>query len=159
MSFCKNTFLIGLLTIVSVSPSLLAAQGSLAEQEPYEDKPGTEGLMLQGIMQQMGKDMQEIAGAISHEDWARIAEIATQIADHPQPPFVEKMRILKFIGRDAAKFKGYDEQVHKAALDLTEAARRREGLEVIDAFAKVQGNCLACHQNFRDRFKVHFYGE
>ncbi|MBL0210822.1 MAG: cytochrome c [Holophagaceae bacterium] len=109
-------------------------------------------------MQDLGKHMQVVTDGISSEDWNLVARIAPVIADHPQPPLTEKMRIMKFVGTNAGKFKSYDEKTHQAAQELGQAATRRDGLAVISAFATLQNNCLACHQGFRKPFKEHFYG-
>ena len=55
----------------------------------------------------MGKNIQTIADGISREDWELIEKTTSQIADHPQPPLTEKIRIMAFVGMDASKFKGY----------------------------------------------------
>ncbi len=114
-------------------------------------------LALRKIMREMGKDMQRITDGIAHEDWAVITKISPGIADHPQPPLPEKIRILAFVGADTRKFKGYDKKTHQAAQELKVAAARQDGLAVISAFATLQNSCLACHQSFRKPFKEHFY--
>jgi len=43
-----------------------------------------------------------------------VKRIAPLIADHSQPPLVEKMRTPSFVGADAGKFKGHDEKTHHA---------------------------------------------
>ncbi|MBE9564814.1 MAG: cytochrome C, partial [Proteobacteria bacterium] len=58
-------------------------------------------------MRDMGKNMQVIADGISREDWKLIEKTAPLIADHPQPPISEKVRILAFVGTDVSKFKGH----------------------------------------------------
>lgn len=115
-------------------------------------------LELRKIMQDLGRNMQQITDGISREDWEKVATIAPLIGEHPQPPLVEKMRILKFAGADAGKFKGYDEKTHAAAEALHQAARRGDGQAVISSFATLQNSCLACHQSFRKPFVEHFYG-
>lgn len=114
-------------------------------------------LELRKIMGELGKNMEAVTGAISREDWAAIAKIAPLIAEHPQPPASEKARILMFVGANAAKFKGYDQQTHKEARELEQAAVRNDGQGVIAAFSKLQNSCLACHQEFRKPFLEHFY--
>lgn len=116
-------------------------------------------LALSTIMQNLGKNMQAITNGISREDWELVAKIAPMIADHPQPPLVEKVRILSFVGSYAAKFKGYDEKSRHAAQSLKQAAMRQDGPVVVSAFASLQNSCLACHQSFRKPFKEHFYGQ
>lgn len=120
------------------------------------DEP-TKPMALQGVMKQLGKDMQAVTAAISLEDWARVAELAPKIANHEQPPMMEKMRILTWLGTDAGKFRGFDGQVHDAASSMGDAAARGDGQAVIAAFAQVQQACLGCHQNYRKAFADHFH--
>lgn len=117
-----------------------------------------EPLALQGVMQQLGRDMQTVTGAIATEDWGTVAELAPKIARHAEPPIAEKLRILSWIGSDAGKFRGFDGEVHDAATAMEEAAMRGDGQDVISAFSEVQLSCLGCHQNFREPFIKHFYG-
>jgi len=114
-------------------------------------------LVLQGVMQQLGRDMQAVTGAIATEDWSTVAELSPQIARHAQPPMMEKLRILSWLGSDAGKFREFDGEVHDAATAMEEAAMRGEGQAVISAFSEVQLSCLGCHQNFREPFIKHFY--
>ena len=69
------------------------------------------------------------------------------------------MRILAFAGSDTGRFKRFDEKTHQAAKTLEQAAKRGDSQAVIAAFSTLQGNCLACHQNFRKPFVEHFYGQ
>lgn len=119
----------------------------------------TEPMELRRIMRELGKNMQLVTDAISREDWARVADTAPRIAEHPQPPVGEKMRILAFVGSDAGRFRQFDEQTHQAAKALEQAARRGDGQSVIASFAALQNGCLACHQEFRKPFVEHFYGQ
>jgi cytochrome c556 len=116
-------------------------------------------LELRRIMQEIGKNMQTITDAISREDWALVAKIAPQIAEHPEPPVIEKMRILTFIGTDMGTFESQDELTHQAARALEQVAARNDGQGVITAFANLQSSCLACHKSFRQSFVEHFYGQ
>jgi len=115
-------------------------------------------LALRKIMQDMGKNMQLITDGISREDWEKVAKVAPLLADHPQPPLTEKMRILSFAGSDVGKFKSHDKKTYHAAQELEQAALRGDGQSVISSFATLQNSCLACHQRFRKRFLEHFYG-
>ncbi len=132
---------------------------SICLQAWADDVDKAKPLALRKIMQDLGKNMQGVTDGISREDWEMVRKIAPLIADHPQPPLVEKMRILSFVGADAGKFKGYDEKTHQAARALEEAAARSDGKSVIAAFANLQNSCLACHQSFRKPFVEHFYGQ
>lgn len=114
---------------------------------------------LTAIMQDLGRDMQGAADGIVREDWPAVAKLAARIADHPQPPLAEKLRILAFAGKDASHFRDYDRQAHDAAQWLVQAAQRQDGAAAIAAFANVQGACLGCHQRFRKPFQEHFHGQ
>ena len=118
----------------------------------------TKPLALRSIMQELSKNMQAVTDAISREDWAKVAEIAPLIADHPKPPQQEKVRILSFMGTDAGRFKAFDGKTHQTAKELGEIASKRDGAAVISSFAALQNSCLACHQSFRRSFKRYFYG-
>lgn len=129
----------------------------VSSQAWADDSDKTKPLALRKIMQDMGKNMQVITDGISREDWEMVARTAPLIADHPQAPLAEKMRILSFIGSDVGKFKSYDEKTHQAARALEQAGVRNEGQSVISSFATLQNSCLACHQSFRKPFVEHFY--
>ena len=133
---------------VGIAAGLAAGVASADDAKP---------MALRGVMQQLGRDMQAVTGAISQEHWALVARLAPKIASHAEPPLSEKMRILAWLGTDAGKFRGFDEQVHQAADAMGAAAKRGDGQAVIQDFAKVQQSCLACHQNFRKSFQEHFY--
>lgn len=117
-----------------------------------------EPLALQKIMKDLGRNMQVVTDGISREDWDMVAKTAPLIADHPQPPLGEKMRIMSFVGSDMGKFKAHDGKTHDAARALDKAARLKDGAGVIAAFATLQGACHDCHREFRKQFVDHFYG-
>ncbi len=130
---------------------------STCSQAWADDVDKTRPLALRKIMQDLGKNMQDITDGISREDWEMVARVAPLIADHPQPPAAEKMRILSFIGSDAGKFRAHDEKTHQAAQAMEQAAVRSDGQAVISSFATLQSSCLACHQSFRKPFVEHYY--
>lgn len=149
-NFPKNLF-----TAITASVLLAGTYSHAWADGDTEAKP----LELHRIMQEIGKNMQTITEAISREDWASDAKVAPQIAEHPEPPVIEKMRILTFIGTNMGTFESHDEITHQAAQALEKVAARNDGQGVITAFANLQSSCLACHQNFRQTFVEHFYGQ
>lgn len=134
--------------VALVNIALIASQVQAAE--PLE---------LQRVMKELGKNMQTITDGISREDWELVVKTAPMVAEHPQPPLAEKMRIMAFMGSDMSRFKANDGETHEAAKELEQAAREKNGQKVIAAFQKVQSSCLSCHQSFRARFVEHFYGK
>jgi cytochrome c556 len=149
-NFPKN-----LLTVIAASIFIVGIYSPAWADGDTEAKP----LELHRIMQELGKNMQTITDAISREDWALVTKVAPQIAEHPEPPVIEKMRILTFIGADMGTFESQDELTHRAARALEQVAARNDGQGVITAFANLQSSCLACHQSFRQSFVEHFYGQ
>lgn len=116
-------------------------------------------LALRKIMQDLGKNMQTITDGISRGDWELVERIAALVADHPQPPLSEKMRIMGFVGTNMGKFKTYDGETHAQAQAIGKSANVRDGQGVILAFQKLQTSCYNCHSEFRKPFVAHFYGK
>ncbi len=143
--------------LLAAAATVLLACGSV----PAHSQPsaGQAPLALRKIMQGMGRNMQAIVDAVSHEDWPKAARAAAAIGDHPQPPVGEKVRILAFVGADAGKFRDFDGRSQQAAKALQEAADGGDGAAAIAAFARMQAACLGCHQAFRRPLVEHFYGK
>lgn len=118
-----------------------------------------EPLALQKVMKDLGKNMQTITDGISRGDWELVEKTAPLIADHPQPPMTEKMRIMSFVGTGMSKFKAYDGETHDQAQAVGKAAKAKDGPGVILAFQKLQTSCYNCHSEFRKPFVGHFYGK
>ncbi|MDP2810617.1 MAG: cytochrome c [Rhodocyclaceae bacterium] len=116
-------------------------------------------LALQGIMKDMGRNMQVIVDGLSREDYAVVEKAALAIADHPQPPAGEKMRFMGFVGSNAPRFKAFDGETHDNAMALAKASKSGNGEDAIASFQKLQSSCLACHQAFRKPFVDYFYGK
>jgi cytochrome c556 len=138
-----------ILNFIASSCLLFAATGAQA----------VEPLTLQQIMKDLGKNMQVITDGISREDWELVEKTAPLIADHPQPPFSEKMRIMGFMGTNMGKFKAHDGETHAQAQAAGNAAKAKDGQGVILAFQKLQSSCYSCHSEFRKPFVEHFYGK
>lgn len=147
------------LVAAATSAALLALNMSVTSPADAQESVMGSPLALRSIMRDMGRSVQHIAGGIAQEDWAAVEKAATQLAEHRQPPLAEKVRILRYAGADAGKFKDHDERMQLAARRLAHAASRADGQAVISSFAEVQVTCLACHQVFRTRFVEHFYGK
>lgn len=142
-----------------ITAAILAAAAALAGSPALaEGESAVRPLELQKIMKELGRNMQAVTDGISREDWALVEKTAPLIADHPQPPLLEKTRIIGFVGSDMGKFKGYDQKTHEAAHALGQAARNRDGAAVIAAFQTLQTGCYNCHREFRKPFVEHFYG-
>ena len=116
-------------------------------------------LALRKIMQDMDKNMHTMANAISQKDWPLVERIAPLIADHRQPPFIEKMRIMGFVGTSISKYKAYDGSVAEQAQALGKAAKDIDTQETELMFRTLQASCDSCHNEFQRPFVAHFYGK
>lgn len=146
----KNGMLLPVTLMVLLVASPLARPDDGATVKP---------MALRGIMQEMSRNMQVMTDAIAREAWSEVVATAPLVADHPQPPFTEKLRILAFFGGKASDFKKHDAATHQAALDLQQAAADQDGSAAIVAYAALQQQCLNCHQAFRESFTAHFYAK
>ena len=119
---------------------LAGATGAMAEA-------GAEAkdLALKKIMKDLGTAMQTVTDGISRQDWQLVEKTAPQIADHPQPPLGEKMRIIAYMGTDMGKFKGYDGRF-TSRRNARATAKSKDGVAVIAAFQSIQTACYGCHR-------------
>ncbi len=137
-------------SLITVFATLLAIGAAGAQ--------AAEPLALRKVMRDLGSNMQTITDGISRGDWEQVEKTAPLIADHPQPPLAEKLRIMRFMGGDMGKFKAHDSETHAQAQAVGKAAKAGDGAGVILAFAKLQTSCYDCHREFRKPFVEHFYG-
>lgn len=113
---------------------------------------GSLKLVMQGLL----KETQELTSAMLNEDFTLIVTKAENIADHPKPSMATRMKIMKAMGADMAKFKANDEIVHKAALDIMTSAQQKNIDGVGENFTKMIGGCLSCHGQFKDSVSALF---
>lgn len=140
---------VALVGVLALGPVGAMAQGA--------DQP--KPMALRGIMLQLQNDMDAVNGAISQKDWKTVAELAPKIANHAEPPLLEKVRILAWLNIDAPKFRGYDVKAKEEAAAMGEAAKKGDGQAVVADYARIQQSCLECHTQFRQKFIAHFYGQ
>ena len=114
-------------------------------------------MVLRKIMQELDNNMQLTNHAITREDWDVVAKTALLIAEHPEPPFSEKLRIMMFFGRDISRLKQLDGQTHQAAKNLATEAKTGNRQNIISSFNTLEQSCTNCHQQFKNAFVKHFY--
>ena len=81
------------------------ALASILSASAYANEPPS---LLQ-IMQQLGRDLNQISDGMLSEDYAAIAKAAQAIAEHPQPPVAERTKIIGGLGADAGRFRQGDQ--------------------------------------------------
>jgi len=132
---------------------------SIATFAHAADSQDADSLALRTIMQELARNMQSLNTQMYTEDWKAVADIAQKIATHDEPPIEEKKQILQWLGENAKSFRNHDLEVKAGAQDLSAAARSEDIKGIMTALNRVQGNCLACHQGFRNDFIQHFYAK
>ncbi len=119
------------------------------EGEQASDKGGS--ATLRRIMRDLGSDYAALNDAILKEDFALAAEAAGRIARHPRPGMGERMRLMRALGDEIRGFKAADRKVHKLALEVEDAAKRRDMKALIERQSRMLGACMACHVGYRAR--------
>jgi cytochrome c556 len=140
--------------LATLGKPILICVSLLGAHAAHADAP----LALRAVMKDLGHHMQVVTDGISREDWELVEKHARLIADHPQPPFTEKARILGFAGSNLGRFRAYDTETHDRAVAVGKAARAGDAHGAIVAFQKLQTSCDDCHSAFRKPFVEYFYG-
>lgn len=143
---------------------LLAAFGACASpdgQDPSPDEDGVPAIVEGGargteslvdIMRGLGADMADAADGLWVDDAGKTAAAARRIAGHAQVPAEERAVIQRELGSDFAAFVTYDQQVHRAALELAErAAGEASASALLEPLVRIQEGCTGCHDAFRSR--------
>jgi cytochrome c556 len=106
---------------------------------------------LKSVMQGLLLDTQLLTAAMLNEDFALIAMKAKNIAKHPKPSKATRMKIMKALGADMAKFKSNDIVVHNAAVEIAKNAQQKNIKGVGENYQKMIGGCLSCHSAFKNK--------
>jgi len=137
--------------ITSSIMSLIAITNlSVANESGASKLSATKG-SLKLVMQGLLTDTQQLTSAMLTEDFARIEKIAKNIADHPKPSMATRMKLMKAMGSDMAKFKANDSVVHEAAVAMVKNAQNKDIKSVGDNFQTMIGGCLSCHDEFKGK--------
>lgn len=98
--------------------------------------------------------MDRVAHGVWVADFDTIAGGAQAVADHPRVGPDERARILEILGPGGVGFRQADLAVHNTAVELTERARARDMPGVLDALARLQQGCVACHTGYRETLQA-----
>jgi cytochrome c556 len=136
----------------AVNPNAISSGEVSSDIVKVKATEGSLKLVMQGLL----KDTQELTAAMLNEDFALIATKAENIADHPKPSMVTRMKVMKAMGSDMAQFKANDGVVHKAALAIMTNAQQKNIDGVGENFKKMIGGCLSCHGQFKNSVSALF---
>ena len=109
------------------------------------------GSTLQELMSTLNGKAAMIFQGMVYEDFDLIADSAVWVYDHGKPTNMGK--VVKVLGADMAEFKRVDRIVHDAAIAIVASAKVKDLDSIADNYAIMSRNCIACHQQFRDRVR------
>ena len=137
------------LLIVGASLMLTTAVNfSIAHESSSLSDHATEG-SLKLVMQGLLANTQDLTSAMLTEDFTKMEKIAKNIAEHPKPSRETRMKLMKAMGTDMAKFKANDNVVHDAAINIIKNAQQKNLTLIGDDFKTMIGGCVSCHVEFK----------
>jgi len=145
MSILKKSIIASSLVL---TVSLIAQLPTTAA--PVSDSQAPEG-SLKLVMQGLLSNTQQLTEAVLTEDFVRIENIAKNIAEHPKPSMATRMKLMKALGAEMAKFKANDDVVHNAAVDMIGNAQSKDIKAVGKNFQTMISGCLSCHGEFKSK--------
>lgn len=116
--------------------------------EPHTDKVSkvTFKLVMKGLL----SNTKMITEGIILRDFALVEFAADGIVNHSKPAMSERKKLMKALGSDITKFKGFDHIVHSGAMKIKEAAKEKNMVTVIAEYQTLITGCQSCHGTFRD---------
>ena len=106
---------------------------------------------LKEIMQDLRNNLVEITDGLLVDDFDRVTNGATGIAQHAPIPAPQAEQIATALGPEMPTFKHFDEQVHSLSIAIAAAAESRDREVVLANYRRMVDGCLACHAVFKDR--------
>lgn len=106
---------------------------------------------LQTIMQGLRDNLVEITDGLLVDDFELVDRGASAIANHPRIPPEQVQLVAAELGQEMSVFKQFDTRVHDLAMQISAAAKNRDGMAAIAAFEGMIDGCFACHTVYKDR--------
>lgn len=106
---------------------------------------------LKEIMQDLRDNLVEITDGLLVDDFDRVAQGATGVAQHEPIAAPQAKQIAGALGPEMPAFKQFDEQVHGLSLAIASAASDQDRDAVIVSYRRMVDGCLACHAAFKER--------
>lgn len=133
----------GMMGLAAVLAGSLLA-GTAAAEGPKDFKEA---------MQTLDQDFNTLTSAVMREDYEAMRAAAERVADHPRPPLEFRKRVMGILGPEAVGFKAVDEDVHKGAARLLQAAKREDLEGVMRQYHRVSQGCVDCHTGYRQTIR------
>jgi cytochrome c556 len=106
---------------------------------------------LREIMQDLRDNLVEITDGLLTDDFDRVAQGATGIAQHAPISAPQAKRIANELGPEMPAFKQFDQQVHTLSVSIATASKAKDREAVISHYQRLVDGCLGCHAAFKAR--------
>lgn len=106
---------------------------------------------LKAIMTELRQSFLDVSDGFLLDDFAKVAEGALAIAEHPRIPPSDAQRIADELGAEMPVFTNFDVQVHELSLEMYEGARDGDRVAALEAYQDMVAACIACHTAYRER--------
>lgn len=106
---------------------------------------------LKEIMQDLRDNLVEITDGLLVDDFDRVVQGATGIAQHAPIAGPQAKRIAETLGPEMAAFKQFDEQVHALSVVIAASGKEKDREALIMDYQRMVNGCLACHAAFKER--------
>lgn len=102
-------------------------------------------------MQGLRDNLAQITDGLLSDDFERVAQGATAIAQHAPIADSQVSVIAAELGPEMAAFEELDELVHHLSLSISTAAKDRDRNRAIANYRRLVDGCLACHAVYKER--------
>jgi len=106
---------------------------------------------LKTIMNGLLEDTKLLTEGIFLEDFAKIELAANNIANHPKPSPETLKKVKANLVEEMGVFKGFDMEVHNAALEIAMSASNEDLTRVVSLYHQVIDGCQSCHNQYKNR--------
>ena len=141
----KKTLIVSSILVFTAIANISLANDSSSLKASAPE--GSLKLVMQGLL----VDTQQLTSAMLTDDFVNIEKTAKKIANHPKPSMATRMKLMKAMGADMAKFKANDSVVHGAAVAMVHSAQKKDIKAVGESFQTMIVGCLSCHGEFKTK--------
>jgi hypothetical protein len=110
-----------------------------------------DAISLKEIMQGLRNNLIEISDGLLTDDFMRIEQGATSIAQHPQIAPAQVKLVASALGSEMPAFKQLDNLVHDLSLEVSAAAKILDRDAAISGYQRMIEGCLDCHRIYKER--------
>jgi len=106
---------------------------------------------LKEIMQGLRNNLVEISDGLLTDDFERVIQGATSIAEHPHIAPAQVQLVASALGPEMVAFKQIDNLVHDLAIEISASAGALDRDAAISSYQQMVKGCLDCHRAYKER--------